>query len=166
MPEGVTIPGISVLEDLVNAFYPEIGTPVKFGLALQLLRSIQEGKLDQNIEILEVEMMKVVKMTTPLLFATRWMWMRNWLPLQMRLLMEQVFWRMGDPYTKLITGFGPIKLEAFREGDLIFAKVLEAGKKEVGGGKGGTKKYKRHPPRPRDYTRTPGRRGWIRKKGR
>ncbi len=153
MPEGVQIPGISALQDLFDAFFPEVGTPVKFGTAVQFLRSIQQGKLDENIRILEEEMTKVIKLSSAYEFGVRWMWMRNWLPLQLRLLMEQVFWRMGKPYTYLITGFGPIevrKLMSLRD------KAEERRREGVSGpkgGAGGKKQHKRRPPRPKDYYR-------------
>ncbi len=41
-------------------------------------------------------------------FQREWKWIRLWVPLQVRLFVEQVLWDMGGPWRKLVTGFRPI----------------------------------------------------------
>lgn len=45
-------------------------------------------------------------------FTKDWKWARLSVPLQIRLLVEQVLWDEGGEWRKLITGFGPIKMPA------------------------------------------------------
>jgi hypothetical protein len=42
-------------------------------------------------------------------FKQHWRVYRVWCPLQMRLACEEIFWELGDPYKRLITGFAPLK---------------------------------------------------------
>lgn len=42
-------------------------------------------------------------------FKSNWRVFRVWCPLQVRLAAEEIFWELGDPYRKLITGFAPLK---------------------------------------------------------
>ena len=42
-------------------------------------------------------------------FQRDWKWARLSVPLQIRLLVEQVLWEKGGDWKKLVTGFGPIK---------------------------------------------------------
>ena len=42
-------------------------------------------------------------------FQKDWKWARLSMPLQARLLTEQVLWEKGGDWRKLVTGFGPIK---------------------------------------------------------
>lgn len=41
-------------------------------------------------------------------FTIDWMVLRNHVPLQVRLMVEQELWRMGEPWKGLVTGFRPI----------------------------------------------------------
>lgn len=136
------------LDDLLDWFghqMPEYSLALKFANALNLLRAIQTGKADKLIEEAEREFIKVIKMTTPIRWARRWLWVRNWLPLQLRLFIEQIFWRLGEPYLRLITGFGPIKLEDFRH----TGEIPDVFKPPTTKGEAGGKKDKRRPPRRR-----------------
>jgi hypothetical protein len=42
------------------------------------------------------------------LFKTDWMVLRNSLPLQARLVVEQQLWNLGEPWKRLVTGFNAI----------------------------------------------------------
>lgn len=140
---------LDALTDWFGNQIPEYSTPIKFANALNLITAIQAGKIDALIEEVEIEFMAVVKSSSPYAFAKRWMWMRNWLPLQLRLFLEQVFWRLGKPYTDLITGFGPISLEEFKTyAGTVDIRGIEAERaRRAKGGIGGEKIYKRRPPR-------------------
>lgn len=45
---------------------------------------------------------------SPRAFQADWKWMRLMVPLQFRLLVEQVLWDLGGDWRKLVTGFRPI----------------------------------------------------------
>lgn len=42
-------------------------------------------------------------------FKYHWTILRNWVPLQLRLCVEQVLWTRGRPWRDLVTGFGAIE---------------------------------------------------------
>ena len=46
---------------------------------------------------------------TPEEFQGEWQWARMLVPLQLRLIVEQVLWNRGRPWKDLITGFLPMK---------------------------------------------------------
>ena len=50
----------------------------------------------------------------PSAFQKDWKWARLLVPLQLRLLVEQVLWDKGEGWRKLITGFGPIRSKRSR----------------------------------------------------
>jgi len=47
----------------------------------------------------------------PVAYAVRWRTVRNMVPLQVRMLLEQAMWELGDEWRKLISGFGPLTYE-------------------------------------------------------
>lgn len=53
--------------------------------------------------------------------ANRWFFLRQFISLQARLYWEYVFWNVGDPYRRLVTGFNPgdIAKVVAREEELI-----------------------------------------------
>ena len=46
---------------------------------------------------------------SPGAFQRDWKWVRLLVPLQMRLMVEQVLWDKGIGWRKLVTGFGPVR---------------------------------------------------------
>lgn len=69
-------------------------------------------------------------------WATYWHIGRQLIPLQHRLLMEQIYSDMGTPWSDLITGFGPLA----RVGGPTFGEALRATKKSLKGSR-----YRRTP---------------------
>ena len=47
--------------------------------------------------------------SSPTKFQAEWKYMRLGVPLQFRLLVEQILWDMGLPWRNLVTGFNPVK---------------------------------------------------------
>ncbi len=74
-------------------------------------------------------------------FRSRWAYVRQLIPLQSRLLVEQILWSMGPPWRTLLTGFNPVEL-----GDVGILVPFKAGaappqeesETSVGDGVGGT----------------------------
>ncbi len=97
-------------ERLIDTFFPEKEDRDLAARLLWVLQKMNGREFDGIIVSLVPLMEREIRKAGWLGFRSRWAYVRQLLPLQGRLLIEQILWAMGPPWRTLITGFDPVEL--------------------------------------------------------
>lgn len=103
------IPGLGLIQDLLNALTSDASAITKaFGIEI-ILKKMRQGHFDSVIrETPEYgQLLRDIGFSA---FRCRWAYVRQLMPLQSRLFIEQLLWTMGPPWRSLLTGFNPVAL--------------------------------------------------------
>lgn len=104
---------MSILDDWINDLIGGVAAPVTAAL--------KAGNVAIVMGYMWLGAFDPVILMTPLIagqmrgmgfsaFRSRWAFVRQLLPLQGRLLVEQILWAMGPPWRSLLTGFNPVEI--------------------------------------------------------
>ncbi len=99
-------------ERLIDTFFPEKEARDLAARTLWVLQKMNGHEFDGIIKDLTPLMEDEIRRAGWVGFRSRWAYVRQLLPLQGRLLIEQVLWAMGPPWRTLLTGFNPVELGA------------------------------------------------------
>ncbi len=105
----MTIPFMDLVKDVIDAVTSEMKQRNMAVAVTYLLDRMGKGAFDVGIRQTAVYARQMRSMGFAA-FRSRWAYARQLLPLQLRLLLEQVLWSMGPPWRTLLTGFNPIEL--------------------------------------------------------
>lgn len=97
------------LDELLGGVSAPVLAAIKAGNVILILQYMHEGVFDPVILSTTV-MRDQMRSMGYSAFRSRWAFVRQLLPLQGRLLIEQVLWAMGPPWRTLLTGFNPVEL--------------------------------------------------------
>ena len=74
-----------------------------------LTGGLTRGVMDEVRKVVAIWRKTIESYSGPREFEADWKWLRLMVPLQVRLLVEQILWDKRGGWRDLVTGFGPVK---------------------------------------------------------
>ncbi len=107
----IKVPGLTWAQDMLDALLSDAQAWAKSWGVGAILTKMGQGHFDGVIRDTRSHAATMRRIGFSA-FRSRWAYVRQLLPLQSRLLVEQILWAMGPPWRSLLTGFNPIELGA------------------------------------------------------
>lgn len=105
----VRIPGLNWIQDMLDAMLSDAQAWAKAWGVEAILTKMKQGHFDGVIrDTKKIE--RILRSMGFSAFRSRWAYIRQLMPLQSRLLVEQILYAMGPPWRRLLTGFNPVEL--------------------------------------------------------
>ncbi len=105
----IKVPGLTWAQDMLDALLSDAQAWAKAWGVSAILTKMGQGHFDQVIRDTR-GMARTLNRLGFSAFRSRWAYVRQLIPLQSRLLVEQILWSMGPPWRSLLTGFNPVEL--------------------------------------------------------
>lgn len=106
---------MGIVEDIMG-LVPGADAPIHAGKAVGSLLLLRHGAFDVLLVSTAVAAEVVIRETGFVAFRARWAYYRQLMSLQGRLLIEQILWGMGKPWSLLISGFKPVEAGTISKG--------------------------------------------------